>query len=97
VSCTVTFDPLKEAHDLEHALNYFQYQLKGVSFLPRLKFGAFPQMPYEEITKDAYYRVKQSIKDIEFDNKISFAEIKIAEVPDKFCDADNCSVDKRTI
>lgn len=44
VSCTVTFDPETEGHQLSHALDYFQYQLKGVSFLPRVEHGAFPQV-----------------------------------------------------
>ena len=29
VSCTVTFDPATEGPQLDKALNYFQYQLKG--------------------------------------------------------------------
>lgn len=44
VSCTITFDPSLEGHHLAHALDYFQYQLKGVSFLPRMDYGAFPQV-----------------------------------------------------
>jgi hypothetical protein len=35
VSCTVTFDPHTEATQLKHALDYYQYQLKGISFLVR--------------------------------------------------------------
>lgn len=44
VSCTITFDPETEGKHLTHALDYFQYQLKGVSFLPRIDYGAFPQV-----------------------------------------------------
>lgn len=44
VSCTITFDPSEEGSHLAHALDYFQYQLKGVSFLPRMDYGAFPQV-----------------------------------------------------
>lgn len=44
VSCTITFDPETEGQHLAHALDYFQYQLKGVSFLPRTDYGAFPQV-----------------------------------------------------
>jgi hypothetical protein len=33
VSCTVTFDPETEASQLKHALDFYQYQLKGISFL----------------------------------------------------------------
>ena len=35
VSCTVTFDPQLEGEQLSAALDYYQFQLKGVSFLPR--------------------------------------------------------------
>ncbi|CAG8436372.1 2701_t:CDS:10 [Ambispora gerdemannii] len=61
VSCTVTFDPVTEAQHLEHALNYFQYQLKGVSFLPRLTHGAYPQMPIEAITAEQYDAILVSL------------------------------------
>lgn len=44
MSCTITFDPETEGQHLSHALDYFQYQLKGVSFLPRVDYGAFPQV-----------------------------------------------------
>ena len=44
VSCTVTFDPLTEGPKLPAALDIFQYQLKGVSFLPQLEQGAFAQV-----------------------------------------------------
>lgn len=44
LSCTVTFDPETEGPHLAHALDYFQYHLKSVSFLPRMDYGAFPQV-----------------------------------------------------
>ncbi|CAM9786098.1 unnamed protein product, partial [Ectocarpus sp. 12 AP-2014] len=44
LTCTITFDPETEGKHLAHALDYFQYQLKGVSFLPRTDYGAFPQV-----------------------------------------------------
>ena len=50
VSCTVSFDPKTEGKQIKHALDYFQYHLKGISFLPKLK-NVYPQMPYEEITE----------------------------------------------
>ena len=61
VSCTVTFDPNIEGPHLQHALNYFQYQLKGVSFLPRLPTGAYAQMPYEAITAEKYEELIRSM------------------------------------
>jgi ribonucleoside-triphosphate reductase len=54
VSCTVTFDPESEGNQLEHVLDHFQYKLKGISFLPALKLGAYPQMPYESISEEEY-------------------------------------------
>ena len=47
VSCTVTFDPETEGDQIVSALNYFQYQLKGISFLPKIEKGAYRQMPYQ--------------------------------------------------
>ena len=39
-------------------LQQFQYELKGISFLPRMELGAYPQMPYEEITQEEYKEVR---------------------------------------
>jgi ribonucleoside-triphosphate reductase len=69
VSCTVTFDPKTEASQLEYALDYFQYKLKGISFLPRFDIGqkkAYPQMPYEEITEEEYNRRVSELKPLQF-------------------------------
>ncbi|KAK9711145.1 hypothetical protein K7432_008009 [Basidiobolus ranarum] len=61
VSCTITFDPETEGSHLKYALNYFQYQLKGVSFLPRIPMGAYSQMPYEAISEFKYLQLTASI------------------------------------
>ncbi|KCV67344.1 hypothetical protein H696_06226 [Fonticula alba] len=53
VSCTVTVAPSERAQ-IPFALNYYQYQLKGISFLPRIDAGAYPQMPYERISPEEY-------------------------------------------
>lgn len=66
VSCTVTFDPDTEGQHLAPALDYFQYQLKGISFLPKLKEGAYAQMPYEAITEEEYNRRFAQLKPLEF-------------------------------
>ena len=55
VSCTVTFNPVTEGPQIQNVLDYFQYSLKGISFLPKCEYGAFPQMPYEEITEAEYH------------------------------------------
>jgi ribonucleoside-triphosphate reductase (thioredoxin) len=50
----VTFDPETEGKQLKQALDIYQYQLKGISFLPKLADGAYEQMPYEEVTEMEY-------------------------------------------
>ena len=69
VSCTVTFDPKTEGHQLTHALDIFQYQLKGVSFLPKLEMGAYPQMPYESIDEATYHEMKDSLGNLIIKNR----------------------------
>ena len=88
VSCTVTFDPEIEGKQIAYALNYFQYQLKGISFLPKLEHGAYKQMPYEEITQEKYDKIVKSLK------FLSFRQVKGNEaIVDKFCNNDTCEID----
>ena len=83
VSCTVTFKP-EEADQIEHALNYFQYRLKGISFLPKTESGKYAQMPYEEITKDKYDELSKNIKKLKFKNTSEESE------SERFCDGQSC-------
>ena len=88
VSCTVTFDPETEGSQIAPALDIFQYQLKGISFLPRLDYGAYPQMPYEAVDLETYQSMKASL------GKLSFGRIKGEEVVvERFCDTDVCEID----
>ena len=88
MSCTVTFDPEKEGPQIATALNYFQYQLKGISFLPKLELGAYKQMPYEEITEKKYNKM---VSELSF---LSFRQVKGAEAEvEKFCNNDTCEID----
>jgi ribonucleoside-triphosphate reductase len=88
VSATVTFDPITEGHHLEAALNYAQYSLKGVSFLPRSEKKAYPQMPYEEIT-EAEYR-SMMLKILVFDS--TQLEIKGQKATgERGCNNDTCT------
>ncbi|RLN80359.1 hypothetical protein BBJ28_00012612 [Nothophytophthora sp. Chile5] len=89
VSCTVTFDPKTEGPHLARMLDYFQYQLKGISLLPKLELGAYQQMPYEEIDARTYHTMNQRIEPLEF-NVIHSTET-VTNVPDKYCEA--CAVD----
>ncbi|HCX23088.1 MAG TPA: fused protease/ribonucleoside-triphosphate reductase [Cytophagales bacterium] len=88
VSCTVTFDPEIEGPQIANALDIFQYQLKGISFLPRLDIGAYSQMPYESIDQATYEAIKESL------GKLNFGRIRGEEVViERFCDNDVCELD----
>ena len=88
VSCTVTFNPETEGKQIASALNYFQYQLKGISFLPKLEHGAYRQMPYEEITNKIYDKMVSELK------FLSFRQVKGNEaIVDKFCNNDTCEIE----
>ena len=92
VSCTVTFDPKTEGSQIATALNYFQYQLKGISFLPKLELGAYKQMPYEEITEKEYQGMVEKL------SFLSFRQVKGNEAEiDKFCNNDTCEIDLEAI
>lgn len=88
VSATITFHPDKEGKDITNSLNYFQYLLKGISFLPKIDSGAFPQMPYEEITEQKYNGMVKKIKEIDFSDVTGNKAIV-----DKFCNNDVCEID----
>jgi ribonucleoside-triphosphate reductase (thioredoxin) len=87
VSATITFDPNTEGNQIKDALNLFQYQLKAISFLPRLEQGAYAQMPYEEITKEQYEDMAGELMPLDFINLFS-AEA----VGEKYCSNDTCEI-----
>ena len=83
VSSTITFDPKTEGPHLGHSLDYFQYQLKGVSFLPRLEMGAYKQMPIEAIDEERYKAMLAQIKP-----RVLSSSSSPDPLPEKFCDSD---------
>ena len=85
VSCTVTFRP-GESDQIKTVLDYFKYDLKSISFLPKLELGAYAQMPYEAITKERYTDLIKNVKQIEFH------ELKEDSVGEKFCNNDVCEL-----
>jgi adenosylcobalamin-dependent ribonucleoside-triphosphate reductase len=84
VSCTVTFKEW-ERGQIKTALDYFQYKLKGVSFLPKTTSINYPQMPYEEITEEQYKSLLNNITAFNTDN------ITEDSKPELFCDNESCS------
>lgn len=94
VSCTVTFDPKTEASQIKHALDYYQYKLKGVSFLPRLEQGAYLQMPYEKITEVQYNQMMKQIRPVSLRNTHTSIDDSIQ---DRFCDGDTCLAPSKVV
>ena len=89
VSCTVTFDPDTEGKEIANVLRYAQYNLKAISFLPKLEGGAYAQMPYEEITKEDYEEKIAGINpDVLTSDKLQQREA----LGDKYCDSDGCII-----
>ena len=89
VSCTITFDPEKEGKQIPRALDVYQYQLKGVSLLPRAPKLAYKQLPYESITEQEYNEAIRKLKRVDF----SSLHGDNHSAPDKFCDSTRCDVE----
>jgi adenosylcobalamin-dependent ribonucleoside-triphosphate reductase len=85
VSCTVTFRP-HEGDQIKTVLDYYKYELKSISFLPKLEAGVYAQMPYEAISKQQYEAMKKALKPI---RRIHLSEDAVAE---KFCSNDTCLI-----
>ena len=93
VSVTVDFDKKTEGDQLAHILDYFQYRLKSVSFLPRSDTYPFPQMPYEDITSEQYEKMRANIRPVVFDvgKKNKAEEVEV----DNYCDGEKCVLPPR--
>lgn len=83
VSCTVTFKPA-ESKEIPAILKYHQYDLKAISFLPKVEEGAYKQMPYEAITEEKYNSLMKNIKPLEI------VSISQDSKPELYCDSDKC-------
>lgn len=85
VSCTATFRP-EEKDQIATVLEYFKYDLKSISFLPKLENGAYAQMPYEAITKERYEQLIHNIK------PIALQHLSEEATEEKFCGNDGCAI-----
>ena len=87
VSCTITFNK-DEAKDIDKALQFYQYRLKGISMLPLLEDGAYSQMPYEKIDEPTYAKKIKKIKPINWKTKTVLEDAE----PEKYCTTDYCEI-----
>ncbi len=90
VSCTIQFDEETEGATIARALDYYQYKLKGISFLPRMKpeKTVYVQLPYEEISEERYQTTLAGIRPLE----PAKTSRKSSQDPkaENFCDGDKC-------
>lgn len=87
ISATVTFSPETEGQSLKHALEFFQFRLKGISFLPQKKEAPYAQMPYQEIHQKIYSRMAAGLK------KIHFKDVRNEQADvERFCDGQSCAL-----
>lgn len=95
VSVTIDFDAKTEGDQIKPALDLFQYDLKSVSFLPRLDSGGvvYNQAPYEPISEEKYNEIMKGITPPDF-SKIYGKKEEEAET-DLFCDSEKCLLVKR--
>ncbi len=85
VSCTITFKP-EEAKEIPAILKYQQYNLKAISFLPKTELGAYAQMPYEAISKEAYEKYISNISPLKIEN------VRQDSKPELYCDSEKCEI-----
>ena len=87
VSVTVTFKK-EEKNQLKSALDIFQFQLKSVSFLPKLdNESPYVQMPYEEITEKEYERLSKHLIPLDFSDMLS-----TDSKSEMYCENDICII-----
>lgn len=87
VSVTVTFRE-SEKEQIKSALEYYQFKLKSVSFLPKLEGDTpYPQMPYEEITEKEYLKTSKALKTLDFSEMTEDAKTEM------YCNDDFCLVE----
>ena len=87
VSATIYFDPETEGDQVQHMLSMFLPTIKSVSMLPHASEGKYPQMPYQEITKEEYDRRIEELKDIDWSKLTDSDGQNIL-----YCENDACTI-----
>lgn len=85
ISQTVHFSE-QEKDNLHSVIEFYEDQIKTVSFLP-LDCSAYPQMPYEIITKEEYEERIKNVKPIDFSFKGNTKDNE-----EKYCNGDTCII-----
>lgn len=89
VSITVKFDRFNTSkEEIAKSLEYYQYKLKAVSFLPNIDEGQYELMPYEGITKETYIEMIANINPIDLSTMTQNSH----EIDELYCSTDSCEV-----
>jgi len=89
VSVTISFDPDTEAQHVGTVLHMYDGQLKTVSFLPSGNM-TYPQMPYQQITKEEYEDAQGKLFPIDFTG--IYDGLGLDAVSEKYCSTDSCEI-----
>jgi len=89
VSVTVSFDSENEAEHIGTVLHMYDGQLKTVSFLPQGNF-VYPQMPYTQITAQAYEEATMKLFPIDFSGV--YAGLAADAIGEAYCTTDACEI-----
>lgn len=97
VSCTIKFDKETEGPHIKSALEYYQYRLKGISFLPKGELDDYPQLPFEPITEEQFVELSRRLLPLSSAPVQSVSlqpEIDVSTPPDEltYCDGEHCEI-----
>lgn len=95
VSCTIKFDPVTEGPHLKSALEYYQYRLKGISFLPKGELADYPQLPFEPITEEQFVEMGSQLLPLSTTHQPGQVQSGSLELPPddlSYCDGEHCEI-----
>lgn len=87
VSVSITIPRNTTAAELESAIKKHETKIKGMSFIPDDP-TVYPQMPYEEITRESYIQLKSTTRSVDYHNHKNVDNRDA--VPERYCDGDFC-------
>jgi adenosylcobalamin-dependent ribonucleoside-triphosphate reductase len=89
VSVTISFDPETESQHVGTVLHMYDGQLKTVSFLPSGNM-TYPQMPYQQITKEEYEEAQSKLFPIDFTG--IYDGLGLDAIGEAYCTTSSCEV-----
>jgi ribonucleoside-triphosphate reductase len=88
VSVTLSFDPATEGKYVGTVLSMYEGKLKTVSFLPMMEEGAYPQMPYGQLTQEEFEQSQEELMLIDFTG--IYEGLGWEAIGEEYCTTDAC-------